>query len=200
MALGHELKGLLLNNALAARQIAEVSTAKEKEALVEENLTTLEEDVKAAKEKLKGDVKALKKQSEDEIAKLVKYHEEELAKVKRDHKSVVKTLKTIQGSLDAKDQRINTLAKDNEAALTELATLKQEKEEWESEKEGLEEAIGDQYEEGFKFALDQVKVLFPDIDQDRLGKADVMLKIEGDKLVPHAPVETAVVGDSPAKE
>jgi uncharacterized protein (DUF736 family) len=35
MALGHELKGLLLNYALAALQRAEVSTAKEKEALVE---------------------------------------------------------------------------------------------------------------------------------------------------------------------
>jgi hypothetical protein len=41
----------------------------------------------------------------------------------------------------------------------------------------LEEAIGDQYEEGFKFAFDQVKVLFPDIDQGLLGKADIMLTI-----------------------
>jgi hypothetical protein len=45
-----------------------------------------------------------------------------------------------------------------------------------------------------------VKVLFPDIDWDLLGKADVMLKIDGDKLIPHAPVETTVVEDSPAKE
>jgi hypothetical protein len=62
----------------------------------------------------------------------------------------------------------------------------------------LEEAIGDQYEEGFKFAFDQVKVLFPDIDHGLLGKADVMLTIEGDKLVPHTPAETAK--ESPAKE
>jgi hypothetical protein len=161
MALGHELNGLLLNYTLAARQRAEVSTANEKEALVDKNLTILEEDVKAAKEKLEGDVKALKKQSEEEIS---------------------------------------TLAKDNETALTELATLKQEKAEWAYEKEGLEEAIGDQYGEGFKFALDQIKVLFPDIDRNLMGKADVMLKIEGDKLAPHAPVETTVVEDSPAKE
>jgi predicted nucleic acid-binding Zn-ribbon protein len=81
-------------------------------------------------------------------------------KVKSDREAVVKTLKTVQDSLNAKDQRITTLAKDNEAALTELATLRQEKAEWASENEGLEEAIGDQYEECFKFALDQVKVLF----------------------------------------
>jgi hypothetical protein len=43
-----------------------------------------------------------------------------------------------------------------------------------------------------------VKVLFPDIDQDLLGKADVMLSIEGDKLVPHVPAE--MTKDLPAKE
>jgi uncharacterized protein YabE (DUF348 family) len=48
-------------------------------------------------------------------------------KVKSDREAVVKTLKTVQDSLNAKDQRITTLAKDNEAALTELATLRQEK-------------------------------------------------------------------------
>jgi hypothetical protein len=46
--------------------------------------------------------------------------------------------------------------------------------------------------------LEQVKVLFPGIDQDVLGKADAMLTIERDKLVPHAPAE--MVQDSPAKE
>jgi hypothetical protein len=43
-----------------------------------------------------------------------------------------------------------------------------------------------------------VNVLFPDIDQDLLGKADAMLTIEGDKLLPHAPAEMAQ--NSPAKE
>jgi hypothetical protein len=56
MALGHELKGLLLNYALASRQRAELATAKEKKALVEKSLTTLENDVKVAKEKLENDV------------------------------------------------------------------------------------------------------------------------------------------------
>jgi excinuclease UvrABC nuclease subunit len=165
---------------------------------VEKNFTDLENDVKATKEMLENDVKSLKKQSKEEIAKLAKDHEEELAKANRDCKSAIKTMNTIQGSLDAKDQRINTLVKDNEAALYELAVLRQEKAKWESEKDILNAAIGEQYEEGFQFALDQVKVLFPDIDQDLLGKVDAMLTIEGDKLVPHASTEMAK--DSPAKE
>jgi hypothetical protein len=73
--------------------------------------------------------------------------------------------------------------------LSELASLRQEKEKWESEKESLEDAIWTQYDAGFNYALDQVKVLFPDIDQARLGEADAMLKIDGGKLVPYTPVE-----------
>jgi hypothetical protein len=53
----------------------------------------------------------------------------------------------------------------------------------------LKDAIGAQYDSGFQYALDQVKVLFPNIDQARLGEADAMMKIEGGKLVPYATVE-----------
>jgi chaperonin cofactor prefoldin len=122
MALGHELKGLLLNYALAARQRAEVATAKEKEVLVNNKLTVLEGDVNAAKEKLEGEVKTLKKQCEEEVAKLVKEHDEELARIKKDHEAMAKTLKTVQDSLAAKDERLKALAKDNEVALSELAS------------------------------------------------------------------------------
>jgi hypothetical protein len=128
MALGHELKGLLLNYALAARQRAEVATAKEKEVLVNNKMTVLEGDVNAAKEKLEGEVKTLKKQCEEEVAKLVKEHDEELARIKKDHEAMTKTLKTVQDSLAAKDGRLKALAKDNEVALSELASLRRDNE------------------------------------------------------------------------
>jgi seryl-tRNA synthetase len=187
-----------LNYALASRQRAELAATKENEALVEKNLATLEEDVKAAKERCEGDIKALKAKHAEEFAKLAKKHEEELANAMRDRESAIKTMNTGQGSLNAKDERIKALAKDNEAALAEVAALRQEKVKWESDKDNLEVAIGEKYEEGFKLALDQVKVLFPDIDQDTLGKADAMLVIEGGKLVPQAPVD--IVQDSPDEE
>ncbi|KAK2401827.1 hypothetical protein QL285_051389 [Trifolium repens] len=157
----------------------------------EKNLATLEKDVTAAKEKCEGDMKTLREKNAEEISSLIKKHEEELANAKRDRESAIKTMNTVQGSLNAKDERIKALTKDNEAALAELAVLKQEKAKWGSEKDNLEAAIGEQYEEGFQFALEQVKVLFPGIDQDVLGKADAMLVIEGDKLVPNAPAEMA---------
>jgi hypothetical protein len=111
---------------------------------------------------------------------------------------LTKELEFTRQSLVARDARIATLSKDHEASLSELATLKKEKEAWASEKDQMEETIGAQYDEGFIYALDQVKVLFPDIDRDRLGKADAMLKIDGDKLVSYAPIETSE--EPPAKE
>jgi hypothetical protein len=198
MTLGYELKGLLLNHALASRQKAELSIAKDKEALVEKSLAGLEKDVKAAKEKCEGDLKSLRDKHVGEITDLIKKHEEELAIAKRDKESAIKTMNVVQGSLNAKDEQIRTLTKDNEVAFAELASLRQEKENWGTEKDNLEAAIGEQYEEGFQFALEQVKVLFPGIDQDVLSKADAMMIIEGDKLVPHAPTE--IVPDSPTKE
>jgi hypothetical protein len=84
MALGYELKGLLLNYALASRQRAELAIAKDKEALVEKNLATLEDDVRAAKEKCEGVLKTLREKNAEEITNLTKKHEEELASAKRD--------------------------------------------------------------------------------------------------------------------
>jgi archaellum component FlaC len=198
MTLGYELTGLLLNYALASHQKAELSIAKDKEVLVKKNLAALEKDVKVAKEKCGGDLKTLREKNVEEIANLTKKHEEELEAAKRDRESAFKTMSTVQASFNAKDERIKALAKENEAALAELATLKQEKAKWGSDKDNLEAAIREQYEQGFQFALEQVKALFPGIDEDVLGKADAMSIIEGDKLVPHAPVE--MVQDSPANE
>jgi hypothetical protein len=112
MALGHELKGLLLNYALAARQRAEIVTAREKEVLVDKNLATLEEDLKVTKEKLEGEIRTLKEKCEEEVAKLVKAHEEELAKAGKDRDVAVKNAQALRDRLDAQDQRINALAKE----------------------------------------------------------------------------------------
>jgi archaellum component FlaC len=179
MSLGHELKGLLLNYALATPQ--------------KQELATIEKQYAATKESIIVEVDLLKSQHQEDMSKLTKAHEEELAKAKEEQEAAVKMAKTLQDSLNTKDRRINALAKDNEAALSELAALRQENEAWVSEKENLEENVGLQYDEGFKYALEQVKVLFPDIDHARLGEADAMLKIDGDQLVPYAPVETSPI-------
>jgi hypothetical protein len=53
----------------------------------------------------------------------------------------------------------------------------------------MEESVGAQYEVGFNYALDQVKILFPEIDQARLGETDALMKTIDGKLIPYAPLE-----------
>jgi hypothetical protein len=72
----------------------------------------------------------LRNKHAEEIADLTKKHEEELATAKRDKESAIKTMNVVQGSLNAKDEKIKALTKDNEVALAELASLRQEKENW----------------------------------------------------------------------
>jgi hypothetical protein len=124
MSLGHELKGLLLNYALETRQKSEVAMAKEKVALVDKNLASIEQDLTTTKEKLHGEMDTLKAGYEEEVSKLTKAHKEELAKAKEDHAAALKTSKVIREELTAKEGRLATLAKDNEAALSELASLR----------------------------------------------------------------------------
>ncbi|MCI65348.1 hypothetical protein A2U01_0086606, partial [Trifolium medium] len=52
MLLGHELKGLLLNYVLSARQVHEVLEAKRKMKVVDKNLASIEERYTATKEKM----------------------------------------------------------------------------------------------------------------------------------------------------
>jgi hypothetical protein len=66
----------------------------------------------------------LRNKHAEEIADLTKKHEEELATAKRDRESAIKTMNVVQGSLNAKDEKIKTLTKDNEVALVELASLR----------------------------------------------------------------------------
>jgi chromosome segregation ATPase len=154
MSLGHELKGLLLNYALAIHQKQELATANDKMALVDKNLASIEKQYAAPKETIRAEVELLKSQHLEVMSKLAKAHEEELAKAKKDQDAAVKTAKALQEDLTAKEERLATLAKDNEAALSELAFLRQEKVKWEFEKESLEENIGTQYDEGFSYAIE----------------------------------------------
>jgi DNA repair exonuclease SbcCD ATPase subunit len=131
-------------------------------------------------------MEALKAKYEKDVEDLKKEHKEKLAKANEDHAAV---LEKVQEDISAKDEQITVLTKDKETAGSELDALKKEKENWEAEISSLEESMGAQYDVGFSYALDQVKVLFLDIDQARLGVVDALMKIVDGKLVPYAPQE-----------
>ncbi|MCI74542.1 hypothetical protein A2U01_0095806, partial [Trifolium medium] len=71
----------------------------------------------------------------------------------------------------------DALSKDN-AALEELV-------------EGLQVEVGARYDTGFQFAIEQLNVVFPDLDEAKLGELDALNKILDGKLVPFVPTDAA---------
>jgi chromosome segregation ATPase len=59
--------------------------------------------------------------------------------------------------------------------------------ELEEENDELKENMASQYVAGFQAAIEQVRVLFPDIDGDTLAQADFLKKVEEGKLVSRLP-------------
>ncbi|MCI67004.1 hypothetical protein A2U01_0088262, partial [Trifolium medium] len=50
--------------------------------------------------------------------------------------------------------------------------------------EGLQMEVGARYDYGFQFAIEQLKIVFPDLDEAKLGELDALNRIVDGKLVP----------------
>ncbi|KAK2443708.1 hypothetical protein QL285_014789 [Trifolium repens] len=170
LSMGYELKGILLNHALASRQKLAVSAAEENMKVIRRELDIMEEKVKATQEKFVADMEVAKAESKKALDDLEE-------KLKDDHAAEVKALKKASAG---KDAYIKELSEDRDV-------LQKEKARWAEEKMSLEESIGAHFDEGFNFAVEQVKVLFPDIDAKRLGEASALMVIKDGQLVPYVP-------------
>jgi peptidoglycan hydrolase CwlO-like protein len=87
----------------------------------------------------------------------------------------------------------------------DVAGFKEEVVELEESNGALKDALGEKYAEGFSAALEQVKVLFPDLDEATLSEVDILKLVEGGKLVSRLPLpedvpKEATVGESQDSE
>ncbi|MCI78165.1 hypothetical protein A2U01_0099435 [Trifolium medium] len=57
--------------------------------------------------------------------------------------------------------------------------------------EGLQIEVWARYDSGFQFALEQLKIVFSDLDESKLGELDAHNKIVDGKLVPFSPADIA---------
>ncbi|MCI88235.1 hypothetical protein A2U01_0109521, partial [Trifolium medium] len=57
--------------------------------------------------------------------------------------------------------------------------------------EVLQVEVGAKYDSGFQFSLEQLKIVFPDLDESKLGELDTLNKIVDGKLVPFVPADAA---------
>ncbi|MCI46203.1 hypothetical protein A2U01_0067443, partial [Trifolium medium] len=79
------------------------------------------------------------------------------------------------------------LTKERDEAIAVSSALAEDKVALEKDIDGLQVSVGAQYDKGFLFALEQVKILFPDLDEQRIGEVDAMKKIEDGKLINDVP-------------
>jgi hypothetical protein len=57
----------------------------------------------------------------------------------------------------------------------------------------LKDALGEKNTDGFAAALEQIRVLFPGLDEEILGQADFLKVVEDGKLVSRIPVDDKVL-------
>jgi hypothetical protein len=178
MALGYELKSLVLNQVLSGRQ---------------------EKDVKDAKETLNSEVARLEREQLAVVDQTVADHEKVVQDLKDKHKKECENLEDQLGEMtEARNVAIAAWLHHVKEELiarrlfkrkcgklrSDVDTLQEEAQEMEEEIVELKEALASKFVDGFNCALAQMKILFPDLDPVQFAQADFMKKIEGGKLVP----------------
>jgi hypothetical protein len=187
LALGYEFKGLMLNYFLSARQEKDAEEASKRfdekldevrqsmershaisvEELVENNCTALEK----AKAACESRIEALEKVYSRDRSVL----EEKLRTAEKNGRNLVKSRNGLIIAL--------AMAEDDASGFEDEVV------ELEESNNALKDAMGEKYAEGFAAALEQVKVLFPGLDEDLLSQADLLKFVEDGKLISRIPEE-----------
>jgi hypothetical protein len=186
VALGYEFKGMMLNYFVTARQEKEAAAANKK----------FEERLAEARE-------SMERTHAISIQELVDSHHEALEQVKATCESRIKAVKkvyaegraSLEDKLRASERNGRNLTKSRNGLMVALvmaeddvAGFEEEIVELEESNGALKDSLGDKYAEGFAAALDQVKVLFPDLDEAILSEVDLLKFVEDGKLVSRLPL------------
>jgi seryl-tRNA synthetase len=170
LAAGTDLKCLALNQMVYSRQEKEASEK-------------LEREVGIAKESLEKDLA-------DQLAKSQAGFNKSLAKEKKRVSALRKDKRNLMTARNAMIVSVVKIWKDAGKRDDDMSKLQAaadrldgDLKELEDENDELKEAMAGKYVDGFQAAIEQVRVLFPDIDGDVLAQADFLKKIEDGKLV-----------------
>ncbi|GAU30211.1 hypothetical protein TSUD_67630 [Trifolium subterraneum] len=167
-ATDHHIQGALLTYYLSNRQEHESIDSRNKMESADTSLSALEKEFVAAKNKFEEDLAAVKAEQEEKVKAAVKAKKDEVVVLKG-------KLTTVEDELT--EERAKAKIQQEEASLNvEALTGRIEK---------LEVQGASQFDERFKFALEQVKVAFPDVDVVKLGELDSINQIVEGKIVPY---------------
>jgi hypothetical protein len=153
---------------------------------------------RAFEDKLNGLRKTLEASHATSVEELVENHRSALDKTKAACEDRLRALKEVYAKdrveserklLNSEKDMRNSIKVQNglivalAMAEDDASGFEEEVVELEESNAALKDALGEKYTEGFAAALEQVKVLFPDLDEATLGQADFLKVVEGGKLV-----------------
>jgi hypothetical protein len=174
LAAGTGLKCLALNQMVFNRQEKEASEK-------------LEKEVGAAKEELEKDLADQLAKSQADFSKSLSREKKKNSSLRKDKRNLV-TARNASIVALVKVWR-DAIKRDEEMAAFNAATerLNGDLKDLEEENDELKAGMAGKFVDGFRAALEQIKVLFPDIDDEVLAQADFLKKVEDGKLVSRLP-------------
>jgi hypothetical protein len=174
LAAGTGLKCLALNQMVYNRQEQEASEK-------------LEQEVGAAKEELEKDLAVQLARSQADFTKSLGKEKKKNSALRKDRRNLttarnatIVALVKVWKDATKRDEEMSALNAATERLNGDLKDL-------EAENDELKETMAGKFVDGFQAALEQVKVLFPEIDGDVLAQADFLMKVEDGKLVSRLP-------------
>ncbi|GAU49969.1 hypothetical protein TSUD_290890 [Trifolium subterraneum] len=180
----------MLTHLLADRQEREVISERARADRVEKIVADVESRYTNAKAKLQKEIEDLQS-SRDEAVKLGKEKEDAMVQLKVTHTGELDRMKKthdfdqalwrkrINGERTLRDALIVSCAQ----AGQDMMALQEYADELEATNNALKEGMSDKYLDGFTLAVEQFRVVFPDLDPELVSQIDVMKKVDGGKLV-----------------
>jgi hypothetical protein len=186
LALGFEFKGMVLNYFLSTRQESEAEKASRAfEGRLNDLRRTLETSHATSVEELMESHRSALEKARAASEGRLQALKDVYAKDRAEREKKLLTLeKDLRNSTKLRNGLIVSLA----MAEDDASGFEEEVVELEESNAALKDALGEKYAEGFTAALEQIKVLFPGLDEATFNRADMMKVIEDGELVTRVPV------------
>ncbi|GAU41179.1 hypothetical protein TSUD_89750 [Trifolium subterraneum] len=149
-------------------------------------VTDAERTVTEIKKQWADEVDRLKKTHKEALAEMRGAHGREIAELRKKHADEKASLRTKAAILEAEVTTLEVLRNNLIVSLTQsrkdISELEEDVDELEETNTALKQSMADKYVDGFWSSIEQVKILFPELDPDVLDQVDVMKRIKDGKL------------------
>ncbi|GAU29783.1 hypothetical protein TSUD_161880 [Trifolium subterraneum] len=187
LALSYEVKGTVLTHLLSARRDKEIQEANSKVTRAKQAVSDAERTIAEIKKQWVDEVDRLKRTHREALAEMRGAHGREIAELRKKHADEKASLRAKAAILEAEVTTLEVLRNNLIVSLTQsrkdISELEEDVDELEETNIALKQSMADKYVDGFWSSIEQVKILFPELDPDVLAQVDVMKRIKDGKLI-----------------